>query len=116
MMLPAVAALVLLHVGAAESAGLVPGRGAADEAADDPDPAGIRARRLAHRLAVAGCAPAAARHWARSCSLLPFAMTGALPNMWLAFGSFYARRDILSGNAANVWWIANYASAPGTSA
>ena len=41
--------------------------------------------------------------------LLPFALTGALPNMWLAFGSFYARRDILSGNAANVWWIVNYA-------
>ncbi len=28
--------------------------------------------------------------------------------MWLAFGSFVARRDILSGYAANVWWIANY--------
>jgi hypothetical protein len=28
--------------------------------------------------------------------------------VWLAFGSFYARRDILSGYAANVWWIANY--------
>ena len=40
--------------------------------------------------------------------VLPFALVGALPNMWLAFGSFYARRDILSGNAANIWWIANY--------
>jgi hypothetical protein len=40
--------------------------------------------------------------------LLPFALVGAPPNMWLAFGSFYARRDILSGNAANIWWIANY--------
>ena len=29
--------------------------------------------------------------------------------MWLAFGSFYARRDILSGYAANIWWIVNYA-------
>lgn len=43
-------------------------------------------------------------------AVLPFALVGALPNMWLAFGSFYARRDILSGNAANVWWIANYLS------
>ena len=39
---------------------------------------------------------------------LPYALVGALPNMWLAFGSFYARRDILSGYAANIWWIANY--------
>jgi hypothetical protein len=28
--------------------------------------------------------------------------------MWLAFGSFIARRDILSGYAANIWWIVNY--------
>lgn len=41
-------------------------------------------------------------------TLLPFAAVGALPNMWLAFGSWYGRRDILSGNAANVWWVANY--------
>lgn len=40
--------------------------------------------------------------------LLPYASAGALPNMWLAFGSWYARRDILSGNAANIWWVANY--------
>jgi hypothetical protein len=40
--------------------------------------------------------------------LLPYALIGALPNVWLAFGSFYARRDILSGYAANIWWIANY--------
>jgi hypothetical protein len=40
--------------------------------------------------------------------LLPYALISALPNMWLAFGSFYARRDILSGYAANIWWIVNY--------
>jgi len=40
--------------------------------------------------------------------VLPYALVGALPNMWLAFGSFYARRDILSGYAANIWWMANY--------
>jgi hypothetical protein len=39
---------------------------------------------------------------------LPYALVGALSNVWLAFGSFYARRDILSGYAANIWWIANY--------
>jgi Gpi18-like mannosyltransferase len=42
--------------------------------------------------------------------IAPYAYVGALPNMWLAFGSFVARRDILSGDAANVWWIANYLS------
>jgi hypothetical protein len=47
---------------------------------------------------------------ASALAIAPFALVGALPNMWLAFGSFYARRDILSGNAANVWWIANYLS------
>jgi hypothetical protein len=40
--------------------------------------------------------------------ILPYALVGALLNMWLAFGSFYARRDILSGGAANIWWIANW--------
>jgi hypothetical protein len=47
---------------------------------------------------------------ASALAVAPFALAGALPNMWLAFGSFYARRDILSGNAANVWWIGNYVS------
>jgi len=109
MMLPAVAALVLLHVGAAESAGLC----LAVALLTKPQtililPAfalaawhiGSRASLRAGGGAVLGAIVL----------LLPFAMTGALPNMWLAFGSFYARRDILSGNAANVWWIANYAS------
>jgi Gpi18-like mannosyltransferase len=40
----------------------------------------------------------------------PYLWVGALRNMWLAFGSFTVRRDILSGDAANVWWIANYVS------
>ena len=29
--------------------------------------------------------------------------------MWLAFGSWSARRDILSGYAANLWWIVTWA-------
>jgi hypothetical protein len=41
--------------------------------------------------------------------LLPFAMRGALGNMWLAFGAFYGRRDALSALAANLWWIVNWA-------
>lgn len=40
--------------------------------------------------------------------LLPFALRGALPNMWLAFGSFDARRDTMSAFAANVGWIINW--------
>ena len=109
MMLPGIAALVLIHLGAMESAGL------ALALAVLTKPQGV--------FLVAACALAAwhtggARSLGRAAAggtlgatllLLPFALTGALPNMWLAFGSFYARRDILSGNAANVWWIVNYA-------
>jgi len=108
MMLPGIAALVLLHLGAAESAGLCLALAILTK------PQGV--------LLVPACALAA---WhagglltvARAAVagvlgiallILPYALIGALPNMWLAFGSFYARRDILSGNAANVWWIANY--------
>jgi hypothetical protein len=39
---------------------------------------------------------------------LPYLLVGALPNMLQAFGSWQARRDIVSGNAANVWWIATW--------
>lgn len=46
---------------------------------------------------------------AASVALLPFALAGALPNMWLAFGAFYARRDTLAGYAANFWWIVTWA-------
>ena len=108
MILPGLAGLILIHVGAVESAGL------ALALAVLTKPQGI--------LLMPACALAAwhvggLRSLARLTAggalastvlLLPFAITGALPNMWLAFGSFYARRDILSGNAANVWWIVNY--------
>jgi hypothetical protein len=40
--------------------------------------------------------------------LLPYLLVGAGRNMLLAFGSWQARRDILSGNAANLWWIATW--------
>lgn len=68
---------------------------------------GFGARPTALRVWTAAAAGAAGT---AALAVLPFALVGALPNMWLAFGSFYARRDILSGNAANVWWIANYLS------
>ena len=38
---------------------------------------------------------------------LPFILVGALPNALNAFWSF-VRRDLLSAQAANVWWIANW--------
>lgn len=40
--------------------------------------------------------------------LLPFALRGALGNMWLAFGSFYERRDTMSAFAANAGWLVNW--------
>ena len=109
MMLPAIGAFVLLYRGATESAGL------ALALAILMKPQGILlgpAFALAawHTGGMRGMARAAAGGALGALALvLPFALVGALPNMWLAFGSFYARRDILSGNAANVWWIANYA-------
>ena len=108
MMLPAIAALVLLHAGWPILAG------AAVAAALLTKPQGILLVPLfalaAWRLGgVPGLARGAAGFGgAAALIVLPYAIVGALPNMWQAFGSFYARRDILSGNAANVWWIANY--------
>jgi Gpi18-like mannosyltransferase len=108
MMLPGIGALVLIHAGAMESAGL------ALSLAVLTKPQGIfllPGCGLAawHKAGVRGLARVAAGGALGGTLLvLPFALVGALPNMWLAFGSFYARRDILSGNAANVWWIVNY--------
>ena len=109
MMLPGIGAFVLLHLGAAESAGL------ALSTAILMKPQGIL---LVPAFALAAWHTGGARAMLRAAAagilatvalMLPFAAIGALPNMWLAFGSFYARRNILSGYAANVWWIANYA-------
>ena len=41
-------------------------------------------------------------------AVLPFALVGALPNLVLAFGSWAGRRDILSGYAANLWWVVTW--------
>ena len=61
----------------------------------------------------AGGLPAIARAGLTLCAtlaiiVLPFYVRGALPNMWLAFGSFDVRRDTLSAYAANVGWIVNW--------
>jgi hypothetical protein len=108
MMLPAIASLVLLHLGAPAWAG------ASLAVAMLTKPQALLVapvlmvaawrtggRRTAIEAAIGGALTAAL-------IFLPYAMIGALPNVWLAFGSFYARRDILSGYAANIWWIANY--------
>jgi hypothetical protein len=109
MMLPGIAALVLLHVGAPAAAGV----SLAVSVLTKPQaillvPAcALAAWRSGGAVALARTAVAGAV--CTAILMLPFAVAGALPNMWLAFGSFYARRDILSGNAANLWWIVNYA-------
>ena len=108
MMLPAIAALVLLHRGAPEWAG------ASLAIAMLTKP---QALLLAPILALGAWRTGGVRALVAAAIgglvtagviVLPYALVGALPNMWLAFGSFYARRDILSGYAANIWWVANY--------
>lgn len=108
VMLPAVAALVLLVEGRTAWAGVAFG------AALMTKPQAIL---VAPALAIVLLQRRQWRTWAAfisalaataSVALLPFAVVGALPNLWLATGSWVARRDILSGNAANIWWIGNY--------
>lgn len=108
MMLPAVASLALIHAGALEWAG------ASLAIAMLTKPQAVL---VAPVFALAAWRLGGTRGLVRSTLggalaaavvVLPFALVGALSNMWLAFGSFYARRDILSGYAANIWWIANY--------
>ena len=116
MMLPAIAAFVLLHRRQFAWAGVC----LAIAVLTKPQAVLIAP---AFALALWHVAPPDSRSRARAMLLTvgaaaaatllviaPYAWVGALPNMWLAFGSFVARRDILSGDAANVWWIANYLS------
>jgi Glycosyltransferase family 87 len=109
MMLPAIGMLVLLH----EQRPALAGAAFAIALLTKPQAIllapilALAAWRLGGSRALARAAVGAAV--AAAGAALPFAVAGALPNMWLAFGSFYARRDILSGNAANLWWIVTYA-------
>jgi len=108
MMLPAIGMLVLVHEGWPMLAG------AAFAIALLTKPQAILLAPIlalaAWRLGSSRGAALAAVGGASTAAVivLPFALAGALPNMWLAFGSFYARRDVLSGNAANLWWIVTY--------
>ncbi len=108
MMLPAIASLVLLHLRAPEWAGasLAIAMLTKPQALLIAPILALGAWRTggARALVAAGLGGAITA----GVLILPYALVGALPNMWLAFGSFYARRDILSGYAANIWWIANY--------
>ncbi len=108
MMLPAVASLVFLDVGAAGWAGasLAIAMLTKPQALLIAPVVALAAWRVGGWRAL--CATGIGGALTAAVIVLPYALIGALPNMWLAFGSFYARRDILSGYAANVWWIVNY--------
>jgi hypothetical protein len=108
MMAPATATLVLLHEGwpALAGAALAIALLTKPQAILLAPILALAAWRLGAYRAVAFAMVGGAL--ATALVVLPFALVGALPNMWLAFGSFYARRDILSGNAANLWWIVTY--------
>ena len=108
MMLPAHRRLRAAPPGGGGVRGAGARAGRPDEASGHPAGPRLRARGVAYRRMRGLARAAAGRVLGALALLLPFAIAGALPNMWLAFGSFYGRRDILSGNAANVWWIANY--------
>jgi hypothetical protein len=106
--LPAVAALVLAHFGRPAWAGLLAAIAIATK------PQGILiGPALVLALWQGGGAIAVA--WAAATGIValaaiawPFYRIGALPNMWLAFGSFDARRDTMSAYGANIGWIINW--------
>lgn len=108
MMLPAIGSLVLLHRRFPEWAGasLALAMLTKPQAVLIAPIFALAAWRLGGWRATAAAAAGGAV--TTGVIILPYALVGALGNVWLAFGSFYARRDILSGNAANIWWIVNY--------
>lgn len=61
-----------------------------------------------HRPVRASCAAAVTGAAAIALVLLPFAWRGALPNVAQGVGSLL-RHDMLSGTAANTWWIVTWA-------
>jgi hypothetical protein len=107
-MLPAVMAIMCLHLQRPAAAGAL----AALAALTKPQgmliaPAFLlaawhtgRARQVIRSVAAAAVAGALVT--------LPFIGAGAFRNMLNAFDSWQGRRDILSGYAANVWWIATW--------
>ena len=106
--LPAIAALVLAYLQRPLLAGLLAGMAVGTK------PQGIligpaMALALWQAGGVAAIVQAGAAFTATiALIVLPFYTRGALPNMWLAFGSFDERRDTMSAYAANIGWILNW--------
>lgn len=108
LFLPAIAGLVLAYFGRPWWAGVLVAIAVATK------PQGILiGPALALALWQTGGLAAIAAAGATACATLmlialPYYMKGALPNMWLAFGSFDERRDTMSAYAANIGWIINW--------
>jgi hypothetical protein len=106
--LPAIAGLVAASIGRPWLAGLLVGLAVATK------PQGLLiGPALAVALWQSGGAPNVVRAGVTfAASLiavgLPYYWRDALPNMWLAFGSFGERRDTMSAYAANIGWIINW--------
>jgi hypothetical protein len=106
--LPAIAGLVLAYFGRPWLAGVLVGIAVATK------PQGILiGPALVVVLWQLGGLPSLMRAGITFCSTLvlvalPYYVKGALPNMWLAFGSFGERRDTMSAYAANLGWIINW--------
>lgn len=107
-MLPAVVAILCLHLQHPAAAGVL----AATAALTKP-----QALLIGPAFLLAAWHTGRARHLARAAGAgaltvvlvaLPFVAAGAARNMLNAFQSWQGRRDILSGYAANVWWIATW--------
>jgi hypothetical protein len=108
-MLPAIAALVLAHSGRAGWSGMLAGLAIATKP---------QAILIGPALAVTLWSNGGLLAMTRAGIVfggvlfsagLPFYLRGALPNMWLAFGTFFGRRDSTSNYAANIGWIINWA-------
>jgi hypothetical protein len=106
--LPAIAGIALAHVGRPLWAGLLVGIAVATK------PQGILVG-PAFALALwqgggLGAIAAAGATFTATLAVIafPYYAKGALPNMWLAFGSFDERRDTMSAYAANIGWIVNW--------
>ena len=107
LMLPAMAALLLDSRSPLRVGRLRDRRSPLHQTASGVARSGRRCWRCSSwRLARAG-APRLAGMATTLAIFLPFALAGSLPNVVFALSSF-GRTDILSGDAANVWWLVNW--------
>lgn len=109
MMLPALLSLALVHAGAFFAAGafvsvalLTTPQGLLVLPALLLAAASLRGASGVLRVVAGGVAAATAL-------VLPFALAGAVPNLRLVLGAVYPQRDVLPADAANLWWIVNWA-------